>query len=275
MEPALIVLLIVFALIAIRQVGRLRFRIWQIMLMGALAVLLTGQITIPEAVRAVNPDIMIFLLAMFVVGEALIQSGYIVSLSSRVIKKCPDADHFLGIFVVLMGLFSAILMNDTMAVICTPLALFWSRRLGLNPKVLLLALCFAITTGSVLSPIGNPQNLLVATETGFPNPFITFFIYLGVPTLASLFLVYLFIRVVYRHEPWDRPVPPGEIDPTDRGLANISKISLVILVTGIALEMTAFHQDCFAAVATSMPRLSSLPSLPLCPLSCFRRKEWK
>jgi len=31
-----------------------------------------------------------------------------------------------------------------------------------SPKLLLLALAFAITIGSVTSPIGNPQNLLIA-----------------------------------------------------------------------------------------------------------------
>ena len=236
-EPALLVLLVVFVLIAIRQVGRFRFRIWQVMALGAFAVLVTGQITIPDAVRSINPDVMVFLLAMFIVGESLIRSGYLLSISSRFIKKCHSADHFLVVFIVLMGLFSAILMNDTMAIICTPLALFWSGRLGINPKVLLLSLCFAITTGSIVSPIGNPQNLLVATESGFSNPFVIFFIYLGVPALVSLAIVYLFLRIAFRREPWNRPVPSDEIDLTDPGLAKIAKLSLAIMVAGIALEI--------------------------------------
>ena len=236
-EPALLVLLAVFILIAIRQVGRFRFRIWQVMALGALVVLVTGQITISDAVRSINPDVMIFLLTMFIVGESLIRSGYLVSLSSRFMKKCRSADQFLMLFIVLVGLFSAILMNDTMAIICTPLALFWSGRLGINPRVLLLSLCFAITTGSVVSPIGNPQNLLVAMESGFSNPFVTFFIYLGVPALVSLVLVYLFMRIAYRREPWSRPVPSDEIDLADPGLAKIAKLSLTIMIAGIALEI--------------------------------------
>jgi Na+/H+ antiporter NhaD/arsenite permease-like protein len=180
---------------------------------------------------------MVFLLAMFIVGEALIRSGYLLSLSSRFMKKCRTADHFLVVFIVLMGLLSAILMNDTMAIICTPLALFWSGRLGINPKVLLLSLCFAITTGSVLSPIGNPQNLLVAMDAGFSNPFVTFFIYLGVPPLVSPLSVYVLLRIAFRREPWERPVPSGEIDLADPDLAKIAKLSLVVMIVGIALEI--------------------------------------
>ncbi|MCX6698433.1 MAG: anion transporter, partial [Methanomicrobiales archaeon] len=61
MELALIILLAVFSLIAVRQVGRFRFRIWQVMGAGAVAVLITGQISLPDAARSVNIDVMVFL----------------------------------------------------------------------------------------------------------------------------------------------------------------------------------------------------------------------
>ena len=51
-------------------------------------------------------------------------------------------------------------MNDTLAVIGTPLVLLLAKQHRMSPKVLLLALAFAVTIGSVVSPIGNPQNLL-------------------------------------------------------------------------------------------------------------------
>jgi len=46
-------------------------------------------------------------------------------------------------------------MNDTLAVVGTPLMLYFARRHGISPKLLLLALAFAVTTGSVASPIGT------------------------------------------------------------------------------------------------------------------------
>ena len=66
-----IVLAAVFLLIAIRQVGGFHFKIWQIMLGGALAVLITGQVTLHDALGAINLDVMLFLSGMFIVGEAL------------------------------------------------------------------------------------------------------------------------------------------------------------------------------------------------------------
>jgi len=52
MPLPLIALGVVFVLIAIRQVGRMRFQIWQIMLGGAVTVLLTGFISPSDALRA-------------------------------------------------------------------------------------------------------------------------------------------------------------------------------------------------------------------------------
>lgn len=69
------VLAAVFLLIAVRQVGRFNLKIWQVMLGGAVAVLATGQIAPVDALKAVDPDVMLFLFGMFVVGEALVASG--------------------------------------------------------------------------------------------------------------------------------------------------------------------------------------------------------
>ena len=68
---SIIVLLVVFVLIAIRRMGNIRLQIWQIMSLGAIAVLVSGQISPLDALKAVNLDVMFFLFGMFIVGEAL------------------------------------------------------------------------------------------------------------------------------------------------------------------------------------------------------------
>ena len=70
-------LAVVFVLTAVRQVGRLRLQIWQIMLAGALAVLITGSIEPIAAIKSINIDVLLFLFGMFVVGHALEESGYL------------------------------------------------------------------------------------------------------------------------------------------------------------------------------------------------------
>ena len=152
-----IVLVLVFLGIAIRRIGRFTLKIWQIMLIGAVAVLVTGQISPVSAVRAVNLDVMIFLFGMFVVGVALHESGYLLHLSSRIYRRAGNPDQLILLLIFSLGILSAILMNDTLAIIGTPLALYFARMNRISPKLLLLALAFSITTGSVMSPSGTPR----------------------------------------------------------------------------------------------------------------------
>ncbi len=57
----LIVLAAVFMLIAVRQAGNIKLHIWQVMLLGALTVALTGQISPASALKSINFDVMLFL----------------------------------------------------------------------------------------------------------------------------------------------------------------------------------------------------------------------
>ncbi len=86
----LVILSGVFLLIAVRKVGGIHIRIWQIMVGGALAVLISGQISPGDALAAINIDIMLFLFGMFVIGEALSRSGYLFHLAHSIFRRARD-----------------------------------------------------------------------------------------------------------------------------------------------------------------------------------------
>jgi len=231
-----IVLFIVFALIAVRQVGRIRLQIWQIMLFGALAVLVTGQISLIEALEAIDVDVMLFLFGMFVVGEALEDSGYLWHLSCKLFSRAKSRDQLLLLILFTMGIISAFIMNDTVAIIGTPMILLLARDNGMSPKPLLLALAFAVTIGSVMSPIGNPQNLLIAINGNIANPFITFFRYLSIPTFLNLLCAYLVLKLFYKKEFKGSFTYKGR-SMKDNQLALLSKISLTLILLLIAVRI--------------------------------------
>src|SRR4030042_5009134 len=234
---SVIMLLIVFLLIAVSHIGKVKLQIWQVMLLGALGVLVTGHISPPDALKAINFDVILFLFGMFTIGQALEESGYLSHLSNRFFGKAKSVDGLILIILFGMGITSAFLMNDTLAIIGTPVVLLLAKKNDLNPKILLLTLAFAITIGSVMSPIGTPQNLLVALNGDINNPFITFFEYLLLPTMINLFLAYLLIRFFYRSHFNHKPLKNPQEFIKDQKLATLSKISLVLLVTLIALKI--------------------------------------
>ena len=235
---SIIVLLVVFVLIAVRQIGRFRLQIWQAMLLGAVAVLVTGQISPAAAIRAINLDVILFLFGMFVVGRALEESGYHSHLSSRLFARAKTANRLLLLILFGAGLLSAFLMNDTLAIIGTPVMLQIARKTGIRPKLLLLSLAFSITIGSVMSPIGNPQNLLVAISGNVPSPFVTFFRYLATPTLINLSLTYLILKFFYRRQLETGPLDHSFDAIADPELARLSKVSLIIILVLTLAKIT-------------------------------------
>ena len=66
-------------------------------------VLLTGQISPEDAVRAINLDVMIFLGAMFVIGESMQESGYLLYLFNRIFGRARNLDQLLLLILFAMG----------------------------------------------------------------------------------------------------------------------------------------------------------------------------
>ncbi len=266
----IVVLAIIFILIAIRQVGNIRFEIWQIMLLGAIAVLLTKSIPAATALKAIDIDVLLFLFGMFVIGVALEESGYISHLSYLLFKNARSVDTLVLRILFFMGFTSAFLMNDTLAVIGTPLMLLLAKKHTIKPGVLLLTLAFAITTGSVMSPIGNPQNLLISIHGNLPNPFVTFFKYLFLPTVINIFAAYFILRVFYRNEFHDSKLTHVYEPIKDKNLAMLSKYSLIIVIilAGLKTTISLLHLG-FDLNLTDIALLGSLPVL------IFSRKRFE
>lgn len=249
---ALLVLAAVFLLIAIRQVGTYNLKIWQIMLFGALAVILTGQISPGDALGAINPDVMVFLFGMFIVGEALVKSGYLAAISFRFFSRARSPDQIIFFILFGIGLLSALLMNDTLAIIGTPMVIGLAVKFRISSKLVLQTLAIAITTGSVMSPIGNPQNLLITVNSGMQYPFISFAIYLLLPTIISLGIAFLVLRFFFKRDFSARVLTHEETPSCDPIKALPVKCSLAIL-----LFLTALN------IVESLSRGSLLVPIPL------------
>jgi Na+/H+ antiporter NhaD/arsenite permease-like protein len=260
----------VLILVAVRQVGDLKIEIWKIMLLGAAAVLLTGQISPYDAAGAVNLDVMIFLAGMFVIGESMQESGYLLHLSYRIFRRAETMDQLLLLILFGAGLLSALLMNDTLAIIGTPLMLYFARTQGISPKLLLLSLAFAVTTGSAMSPIGNPQNLLIAVNGNLADPFLVFLQYLLLPTVANLLLAYLLLKFFYKDQFQSKllQIRPEQIE--DPRLAVLCKISFILLIILILAKIAAVLLGIGAEF-----RLTYIALISALPILLFSSRRWE
>ena len=226
--------LAVFALVYILIIGRRRFGvpIWTAMLIGA-ALMVGLQVTgIADAFSAVNLEVIAFLFGMFSIVSALEKAGVLKMIAVKMLARARTPSQLLMIFVVGMGVLAALLVNDTIALLGIPLAIHVAKHAGIKPAILLMALAFGITVGSVMTPIGNPQNLLIAIDSGIEFPFATFLLYLAAPTIANLFVTYYILKVYFRKElPRTLDLAAPEVAPEGDGMANPRQARLAIYIT--------------------------------------------
>ena len=290
-QISILVLIAVLVLISARSIMRPEIKIWHIMLCGALAVLALGQISVWDAAKAINYDVIVFLAGAFIVGRALSESGALNPYIERFFANPRTEKRFFLFFTAAAGFLSAFLMNDTVAIIGTLFAITLSKRMNISAEILLMTLAFSVTTGSVLSPVGNPQNLLIALSEGFcgsaafgglsaaSNPFLVFGAYLILPTLISLLLIYPVMKLCYPNfsagcgglaaiegaEGACGTKPDSsatsEVAVVDEKLAKIAKLSLGVLVFMILLKGAASFFNYSEAVR--LPIIAVAAALPV------------
>jgi len=160
-----------------------------------------------------------------------------------------------------MGIAAAFLMNDTLAIIGTPIVLLLAKQCRVPPKLMLLTLAFAITIGSVMSPIGNPQNVLIAINGNIANPFVTFFRFLLLPTMVNFSLAFILLRLFYKQDLKSCAIEHSEEPVKDRKLTLLSKVSLVL----IAILVTAKIIIVFLNIPIDF-RLTYIALIPAAPI---------
>ena len=236
------IFLITYAILFIRKIGSHAVPVWLSMVVGAILMVATSSISPLAAYRSIDFRVISFLFGMLVIAVAFEKSGLIEYFVLSVLRRAKNAETLLLAIVFGSGLLSAILVNDTIALLVTPMVLSFGARLGLKKsKAFLLPLAFGITTGSAISPIGNPQNLLVTLDSGIQDPFAKFLTYLLPPALLSLLVVFFVCKFLYRHELRGIASSFSSFgdDPSsaiaDRRLARLTLYVLGALILGFAL----------------------------------------
>ena len=201
-----------------------------IALVGATALIAIGVIPLEQAFRAIDWNTIVLLFAMMVLNVNLRIAGFFHLVTSRVVKLARTPRRLLALVIAVSGVLSAVFLNDTIALMMTPLVLELALALRRNPLPYLIALVTAANVGSVAAITGNPQNMLVGMSSGIP--FVQFTAALAPIAIAGLAVIWVVMVVVYRTEFAATTLAgdialPGDEDP------NLLRKSL--LATGLML----------------------------------------
>lgn len=203
--------------------------------LGAVAFLATGAISVEEAKRAVDAPTLTVLFGMMLLSAQYRQSG-LYSVIGNGLARVADPRRLLLGTIVVTALLSAVLTNDVICFALTPLLAGSLLASGRNPLQYLLALACASNLGSALTPIGNPQNILIAQSMRLP--FLPFVAACALPVLLSLGFLYAFMaRRLAAYGPAKAGTPVAAEPPIPLHRPQAAK-AIVLTVAAIGLFLS-------------------------------------
>ena len=187
---------ITYILISGRQLKILPLNRPAAALLGAVLMVSTGVMTPERAYRAVNYDTIVLLLAMMLIAAYLYLAHFFEWAAEAVLEFSRSPERLLLYVTLTSGILSALLVNDTICLMLTPLVIAVIRRGKLPMLPYLIALATSANIGSVATLVGNPQNMIIGhfSHIGFAQFSATF----APVAVIGLAINYVILRIGFR-----------------------------------------------------------------------------
>lgn len=243
----------------------------------ALGLTLTGVLDASTTfAQYVNSNV-ILCVGMFVVGQALFETGMANKIGGIVTKFARTERTLIIAIMVIVGVMSGILSNTGTAAVLIPVVCGIADESGYSRSRLLMPLVFAAALGGNLSIIGAPGNLMGVNALQEMGLSTSFFMYapVGVPMLILGIIYFVFLG--YRFLP-DGTEAGGAAVEAQKDFSNVPKwkqvISLVVLIVviiamifeeeiGISIQVSSCIGAVFLVLTGVLSEKEALQSIDL------------
>lgn len=277
MSPSTITLLfLVFAIVMF---------VWEKIPLGltamicAIGLALTGVLDVSDAYAGFVNSNVILCVAMFVVGQALFETGMANKIGGLVTRFAKTERQLIVAIMVIVGVMSGFLSNTGTAAVLIPVVIGIAAQSDYSRGKLLMPLVFAAALGGNLSIIGAPGNLMgvnALNELGIETGFFEY-IGVGLPMLVAGILYFAVIG--YKLLPDGNNL--GDVEDDQFAVKDFSNVpkwkqitSLVVLIItiiamifekqiGIALQVSASVAALFLILTGVISEKQALRSIDL------------
>jgi len=171
------------------------FPVGEVMLAGALIMVITNVLTMEQVYRAIEWRIIFLVAGMLPLGLAMTKTGATVLFA----KALTDIVGRYGPLALLLGLLTlTVLLSQAMkgaavSAVIAPIAIQAAQQLDVDPRAMAMGVALA-TSMAFITPLGHPVNILMMGPGGYR--FSDFF-KVGLPLTVLLFIVVTLLLPVF------------------------------------------------------------------------------
>jgi Na+/H+ antiporter NhaD/arsenite permease-like protein len=228
---------ITYVLISSRQLKILPLNRPAAALLGAVLMIATGVMTPERAYRSINYDTLVLLLGMMLISAYLYLAHFFEWAAELVLKFSQNPVRLLLYVTLTSGILSALLVNDTICLMLTPLVVAVIRRGKLPLLPFLIALATSANVGSVATLVGNPQNMIIGHYSHIS--FLEFSSTMLPVALVGLAINFFILRFGFRKLLPKTAIAGGEqtVPKLDRDLFAIVCVAFISIFAGFFMGL--------------------------------------
>ncbi|MCX5741690.1 MAG: SLC13 family permease [Proteobacteria bacterium] len=270
MIGSLVVFIVTYLVIASRQLRFIGLDRPAGALVGAVAMVVVGGLPMDAALAAIDLHVLLLLFGVLLIAAYLHEAQFFRLAAYLVMTRATSARSLLFGLTFVAGTLSALLVNDTVAVVLTPLVVAVVVEARLPALPYLLALATATNVGGVVSFSGNPQNMIVGAAAhgtiGF-GQYLAFTLLVGAACLVAnaTLIAWLFRKELPVGPLAERSPPKPAVD----WVLAWKAIAALALFAGLAFAGTSLGGAAMCAAAVLMV-VAQKP-----PKQAFQLVDWQ
>ncbi|AEH25002.1 ArsB/NhaD family transporter [Pyrococcus yayanosii] len=168
-------------------------------MVGASIIMILGIVPWEKVPEYLDFNTILLLAGMMVIVNVSRESGLFEYLAIKTAKLSGgNPIKVLLFFSIATAVVSAFLDNVTTVLLLTPMLLYITRRMGVNPIPFLLSEIFASNIGGTATLVGDPPNIMIGSAAGLS--FNEFLVNMGPIATVDLGLMILIIWLIYRKD---------------------------------------------------------------------------
>jgi Na+/H+ antiporter NhaD/arsenite permease-like protein len=153
---------------------------------------------VDDALRSIELHTLSLLLGMMVVAAGLGEAGFFEWLTRWLSERVTNRAALLWTVTIGCGLLSALLVNDAVCLLATPMVVHLAKVAQARVKPFLFAVAMGSNAGSGLTLAGNPQNMLVGKLSGLA--YRAYLARVALPVLVALVVTAALLHAFFRRQ---------------------------------------------------------------------------